>query len=170
MRQCAHCDVHNGVINTAGFITPKKIVIASSVEGAAPKKEAPQENLFSIIEQVKKDNNTIIEDSKSEISDENVFDIDKLKEQLQSINEDSNQNTFANDTIDAVLSEAHKANQQYEKDTKAVENTSIPQEIADKVKQYTIKDEFSEESYRRAILSEEQQQTIRQAIYFQTTR
>lgn len=128
-------------LNNAGF-SSKDYRIASSVEGAAPKKEAPQENLFSIIEQVKKDNNTIIEDSKSEISDENVFDIDKLKEQLQSINEDSNQNTFANDTIDAVLSEAHKANQQYEKDTQGVEITTIPQEVADKVNNYTIKEEF----------------------------
>lgn len=129
-------------LNNAGF-SSKDYRIASPMEEVVAKKETKQEDLFSANEQTKECNN---KDQKAEKTDDIVFDTNKLKEQLQSAEESSNAADInmesANNNMDDVLSEAHKANQQYEKDTKAVENTSIPQEIADKVKQYTIKDEF----------------------------
>lgn len=142
-------------LNNAGF-SSKDYRIATPTEEHEQKEEPKQENLFTTNEQTNNDNNTIVDDSKIGSNDDHSFDVDKLKEQLQSaidaINEANDQvyavekNTSSNDTMDDVLSEAHKANQQYEEDTKDIENTTIPQEIADKVKYYTIKEEFNEQA------------------------
>lgn len=147
-------------LNNAGF-SSKDYRVATPIEEPEVKEEPKQEIIFSINNQTNNDDNIITEDVKTENNDDNSFDVDKLKEQLQSAQKESNeadgqteaaeQNDSSNDTMDDVLSEAHKANQQYEKDTKDAEETSIPQEIADKVKYYTIKDDFKAVAEKMAL-------------------
>lgn len=142
-------------LNNAGF-SSKDYRIATPIEEPAVKEEPRQENIFTSNNHTNNDDNTITEESKTGNNNDNSFDVDKLKEQLQNAKKESNetngqtktveQNDSSNDTIDDVLSEAHKANQQYEEDTKDAENTTIPQEIAEKVKYYTIKEEFNEQA------------------------
>lgn len=140
-------------LNNAGF-SSKDYRVATLIEEHEvkdePKQESKQENIFVSNDQTNNDDNTITEEAKTENNDDVSFDVNKLKEQLQSTKEASKedptevvaQNDSSNDVIDDVLSAAHKANQQYEEETKESEGTSIPQEIADKVKYYTIKEEF----------------------------
>ncbi|MCQ2608717.1 MAG: type III restriction endonuclease subunit R, partial [Bacteroidales bacterium] len=139
-------------LNNAGF-SSKDYRVASPVDELEAKEEPKQENIFTTNVQTEENDNTQTEEEQGAVNNDDVgIDVDKLKEQLQSANEESNDagnktvvedNTSTSvNTMDEVLSEAHKANQQYEEETRETEDTVIPQEIADKVKYYTIKEEF----------------------------
>ncbi len=140
-------------LNNAGF-SSKDYRVATPIEEPEAKEEPKQESVFATNVQTEENDSTppTPEENQADESDDIGFDVGKLKEQLQSANEESNdaddkvevevKATTSTNTINDVLSEAHKANQQYEEDTKESEDTSIPQEIADKVKYYTIKEDF----------------------------
>lgn len=139
-------------LNNAGF-SSKDYRVASPVDELEAKEEPKQENIYTTNVQTEENDNTQTEEEQGAVNNDDVgIDVDKLKEQLQSANEESNDagnKTVVEDktstsvnTMDEVLSEAHKANQQYEEETRETEDTVIPQEIADKVKYYTIKEEF----------------------------
>lgn len=135
-------------LNNAGF-SSKDYRVATPVSEPETREKTEEANLFTMNVQTKEnDNPSSTKNDNAENSDDVVFDVNKLKEQLQSVNEESKHASNItevvgqNNTMEDVLSEAHKANQQYEQDTKESEDTFIPQEIADKVKYYTIKEDF----------------------------
>lgn len=79
---------------------------------------------------------------------EPAFDIMQLKTQLAQSHTPNNNTT---ENIKQVLEQAQAANKQYENENQQQDNVLVPIEIADKMKTYTIKNDFSDTACQIAL-------------------
>ena len=128
-------------LNNAGF-SSKDTRIVEQKEKTSEENNTNQENQKNLF-----DNLNIATENNNETSDEdNNFDENKLKEKLEEV-----QNTISEDEItennisnDEILIQAQKANKTYEEENKKNDQINIPSDIKDKMKIYSIKDDFKE--------------------------
>lgn len=136
-------------LNNAGFSSKDTRIIQEEKEFTPPQ-TLPTTGLFGTFDD---DNQTdTSENTKEENSGDNDFDTEELKEKLETEQEKANASTSDDDNSDEepqsstndILTKAHEANEEYENDNKETEDTGIPSEIAGKMKNYTIKEDYKE--------------------------
>ena len=103
------------------------------------------------------DEKSTTNDGGLEETDDNDFSADDLKHKLETEgekeasksndnegNDDAQESKEGSSISEGILKQAHEANDKYEKENKEDNHSNIPSDIKDKVKMYTIKEDFKE--------------------------
>lgn len=89
------------------------------------------------------DNDFSPDDLKAKLDKEEVV-VSKSEGDCNGCNPEENESESESSITDEILKQAHDANDNYEKENKEDDHSNIPSDIKDKVKMYTIKEDFKE--------------------------
>ncbi|MBP5366318.1 MAG: DEAD/DEAH box helicase family protein [Bacteroidales bacterium] len=156
-------------LNNAGFSAKDaRMVDFAEEQNTEPEQKKKTPALFGNDEEQESSTTDQSANDNSDGAGDNDFNPEELKEKLESENQEENEgepidkegeNNDAKDESDSdnnedakkekkssvtdeILKQAHDANNDYDKNNQDADDTNVPSDIKDKVKMYTVKDDF----------------------------